>query len=154
MVHDDERGTVSAIGLCVLTAVLLLAFAAAQFMRGGAGVASEYEREMQLRLAAESGVETAAASLEANADVYGAPPAKGEHREVSVGTVPMTENITLRIFIENPPDTAPVGAINVVAAAVDVGEPRIPDGEDWMRAKIVRARMEKKGDRYVWRRWF
>ena len=66
----------------------------------------------------------------------------------------MAENITLRIFIENPPDTAPVGAINVVAAAVDVGEQRIPDGEDWVRAKIVRARMEKKGDRYVWRRWY
>ena len=154
MVHNDERGTVSAIGLCVLTAILLLAFAAVQFMRGGAGIASEYEREMQLRLAAESGVETVAAALEANADAYGAPPAKGEHREVSVGTVPMAENITLRIFIENPPDTAPVGAINVVAAAVDVGKPRIPDGEDWVRAKIVRARMEKKGDRYVWRRWF
>ena len=40
MVYDDERGTVSAIGLCVLTVVLLLAFAAAQFMRGGAGVVS------------------------------------------------------------------------------------------------------------------
>ena len=58
MVHNDERGTVSAIGLCVLTAILLLAFAAAQFMRGGAGIASEYEREMQLRLAAESGCST------------------------------------------------------------------------------------------------
>ena len=40
------------------------------------------------------------------------------------------------------------------AAAVDVGAPRIPDGEHWLRAKIVRAQMERKRDRYVWRRWF
>lgn len=154
MVRNNERGTVSAIGLCVLTALLLLALAVAQFIRGGAGVVSEYEREMQLRLAAESGVETAAAALEASADVYGAPPAKGEHREVDVGTVPMAEQIELRVFIETPPDAAHAGAIHVVAAAVDVGEPRITDGEDWLRAKIVRAWMEKKGERYVWRRWF
>lgn len=154
MVRNDERGTVSAIGLCVLTALLLLALAAAQFMRGGAGVVSEYEREMQLRLAAESGVETAAAALEASADVYGAWPAKGERREVDVGTVPMAAQVELRVFIETPHEDAHPAVLHVVAAAVDVGEPRITDGEDWLRAKIVRARMEKKGDRYVWRRWF
>jgi len=54
----DERGTISAVGLCALTTILLIGLAAVQFIRGGAGVVSEYEREMQLRLAAESGVET------------------------------------------------------------------------------------------------
>ena len=154
MANRDERGTISTVGLAVLTVILLLGLATAAFMRGGANVAVEYEREMQLRLAAESGVETAAAALEAAADVYGAPPAKGEHREVDVGAVPVGEQIELRVFIETPHEDAHTGAIHVVAAAVDVGEPRITDGEDWLRAKIVRARMEKKGDRYVWRRWF
>ena len=50
MVRNDERGTVSAIGLCVLTALLLLALAAAQVMRGGAGVVSEYGRERRQRM--------------------------------------------------------------------------------------------------------
>ena len=68
MEHNDERGTVSAVGLAALTAVLLMGLAAASFMRGGAGIAAEYEREMQLRLAAESAVETAAARLEQSAD--------------------------------------------------------------------------------------
>ena len=47
----DERGAVSVLGLFVLTAVLLLALGAVHFMRSGSVLASEYERETQLRLA-------------------------------------------------------------------------------------------------------
>lgn len=154
MEHRDECGMISAVGLCVLAAVLLFGLAAAQFMRGGASVAAEYEREMQLRLAAESGVETAAARLEERADVYGAPPEKEVYKKVDVGVIPMADDITLQVFIETPPEDAPAGAINVVAAAVDARDPATVDGEVWLRAKIVRARMEKRGERYVWRRWF
>ena len=46
MAHKDERGTVSAVGLAVLTVILLLGLAATAFMRGGADVTVEYEREM------------------------------------------------------------------------------------------------------------
>ena len=135
----DERGLTSAVGLCALMVLILLALAAAQFMRGGSSVSAEYEREMQLRLAAESGIETAAAGLERAADAYGPPPREGR-MPIAVGEVPS-------------PGEAD-GCIYLVAAAIDEGEARMPDGENWKRAKIVRALMEKKGDRYVWRRWF
>ena len=134
----DERGLTSAVGLCALMVLILLALAAVQFMRGGSSVSAEYEREMQLRLAAESGIETAAAGLERAADAY----------------VPAAENTALSVYIEVPPPGEADGCIYLVAAAIDEGEARMPDGENWKRAKIVRALMEKKGDRYVWRRWF
>ena len=152
MERNDERGMISAVGLCVLTAIVLLGMAAAQFMRGGGSMAAEYEREMQLRLAAESAVETAAAALEQSADVYGAPPDLGRTKEIVVEGVPTAEKIELYVFIETPPVAG--AFLDVGAAAMDSGEPHIPDGEDWMRAKVVRGRMEKKGNRYVWRRWF
>ena len=143
----DERGLTSAVGLCALMVLILLALAAAQFMRGGSSVSAEYEREMQLRLAAESGIETAAAGLERAADAYGPPPREGR-MPIAVGEVPAAENTALSVYIEAD------GCIYLVAAAIDEGEARMPDGENWKRAKIVRALMEKKGDRYVWRRWF
>ena len=149
----DERGLISAVGLCVLTALLLIVFAAAQFMRGGSSVAAEYEREMQLRLAAESGIETAAAELERSAAAYGPLPREGIV-PIAVGEVPASEHTALSVYIEMPQQGEADGCIWLVAAARDEEAPRIPDGEDWKRAKIVRALMEKKGDRYVWRRWF
>ena len=154
MVHKDERGTVSAVGLAVLTVILLLGLAVAAFMRNGADVAVEYEREMQLRLAAESAVETAAAKLERDANVYGDLPDAGETKEVNkdVGVIPTAEKIELHVFIETPRERGPF--LTVGAAAIDESETRVPDGEKWLRAKIVRARMEKKGDHYVWRRWY
>ena len=158
MDHREECGSVSAIGLCVLTAVLLLALAAAQFMRGGASVAAEYEREMQLRLAAESGVETAAASLERDADAYGPLPPVGRSKIVSTDlvSIPTSEGIKLCVFIERPEEAWAEKGLTVGAAAIDSSETgiRIPDGEKWERAKIVRGWMEKKGNRYVWRRWY
>ena len=154
MAHRDERGTISAVGLAALTVILLLGLAAAAFMRGGANVAVEYEREMQLRLAAESAVETAAARLERSADAYGDLPAAGERKNVDkdVGMIPMSEKIELHVFIEIPRERG--AFLDVGAAAIDESGTRIPDGEEWVRAKIVRARMEKKGEHYVWRRWY
>lgn len=156
MAHKDERGTVSAVGLAVLTVILLLGLAAAAFMRGGADVAVEYEREMQLRLAAESAVETAAAKLERDANVYGDLPDAGETKEVNkdVGVIPTAEKIELHVFIETPREREPF--LTVGAAVIDKSGMRIPDGENWERAKIVRARMEKKekDNRYVWQRWY
>ena len=154
MAHRDERGTISAVGLAALTVILLLGLAAAAFMRGGANVAVEYEREMQLRLAAESAVETAAARLERSADAYGDLPAAGERKNVDkdVGMIPMSEKIELHVFIEIPQERG--AFLDVGAAAIDESGTRIPDGEEWVRAKIVRARMEKKGEHYVWRRWY
>ena len=149
----DERGLTSAVGLCALMVLILLALAAAQFMRGGSSVSAEYEREMQLRLAAESGIETAAAGLERAVDAYGPPPREGR-MPIAVGEVPAAENTALSVYIEVPPPGEADGCIYLVAAAIDEGEARMPDGENWKRAKIVRALMEKKGDRYVWRRWF
>jgi len=64
------------------------------------------------------------------------------------------ENTALSVYIEVPSPGEADGCIYLVAAAIDEGEARMPDGENWKRAKIVRALMEKKGDRYVWRRWF
>ena len=157
MGRNDERGTVSAVGLCVLTTVLLLAFAAAQFMRGGASVAAEYEREMQLRLAAESGVETAVARLERTPSAFDPLPDPGVYKkvdkEVGVNMIPVGENIELCVFVRVPME----GTLDVIDVATDsfgVETTRIPDGENWDRAKIVHGRMEKKGDRYVWRRWY
>ena len=108
---------------------------------------------MQLRLAAESGIETAAAGLERAADAYGPPPREGR-MPIAVGEVPAAENTALSVYIEVPLPGEADGCIYLVAAAIDEGEARMPDGENWKRAKIVRALMEKKGDRYVWRRWF
>ena len=153
----NERGAVSAVGLCVLTAVLLLGLAAAQFMHSGARISAEYEREMQLRLAAESGVETVSERLERDADAYGAPPARNQRKEITEEGVPVGDGIKLHLFLEGPDDEEPQNALKVIAAAIDsdaAGSPRVSDGEPWMRAKTVRARMQKKGDRYVWRRWF
>ena len=141
----DERGLTSAVGLCALMVLILLALAAAQFMRGGSSVSAEYERE--------SGIETAAAGLERAADAYGPPPREGR-MPIAVGEVPAAENTVLSVYIEVPSPGEADGCIYLVAAAIDEGEARMPDGENWKRAKIVRALMEKKGDRYVWRRWF
>ena len=153
----NERGAVSAVGLCVLTAVLLLGLAAAQFMHSGARISAEYEREMQLRLAAESGVETVSERLERDADAYGAPPARNQRKEITEEGVPVGDGIKLHLFLEGSDDEEPQNALKVIAAAIDsdaAGLPHVSDGVPWMRAKIVRARMQKKGDRYVWRRWF
>lgn len=162
MARNDERGSVSAVGLCVLAAVLLLGLAAAQFVRGGGSAAAEYEREMQLRLAAESGVETAAARIEQSADAFGSLPKpdvyKNVDREAGVDMIPVGEDIELHVFVRMPrEDEAPKDMIEVIAVAYDSieeGSPRVSDGERWMRAKTVRARMQKKEERYVWRRWF
>lgn len=162
MARNDERGSVSAVGLCVLTAVLLLGLAAAQFVRGGGSAAAEYEREMQLRLAAESGVETAAARIEQSADAFGSLPKPNEYKNVDervdAGLIPVGEDIELHVFVRTPKEKeASKDTIELVAVAYDSieeGSPRVSDGEKWMRAKTVRARMQKKGDRYVWRRWF
>ena len=51
----DERGMVSALGLVMLMAALLLALGTLHFTRGAAVIATEYERETQLRLAAAGG---------------------------------------------------------------------------------------------------
>lgn len=152
MEHNDERGTVSAVGLAALTAVLLMGLAAASFMRGGAGIAVEYEREMQLRLAAESAVETAAAQFEQSADAYGELPPVGRTKQVDVGNVPTEEEIELHPFIETPTDPGEI--LDVGATAIDRRKTAIRDGEQWVRAKVVRARMVKKGNRYVWQRWY
>ena len=162
MARNDERGSVSAVGLCVLAAVLLLGLAAAQFVRGGGSAAAEYEREMQLRLAAESGVETAAARIEQSANAFGSLPKPNEYKNVDecvdVGLIPVGEDIELHVYVRTPKEgEAPKDTIELVAVAydsVEEGSPRVSDGERWMRAKTVRARMQKKGDRYVWRRWF
>ncbi|EKU70488.1 hypothetical protein [Selenomonas sp. F0473] len=146
----DERGAVSVLGLCVLTVLVLLALACVHFMRGGNVLAAEYERETQLRLAAESGVETAAAALEASADAYDGLPAPGERIELACADIPVTGDIEVRVFAEAP---AP-GQLYLIAAAVDHAAPHIDDGEGWVRGKIVRAYMEEKDHRYVWRRFF
>ena len=148
-----QDGFASALGLCILALLILIAMAAASLTRSGGTVAAEYEREMQLRLAAESGIETAAAGLERAADAYGPPPREGR-MPIAVGEVPAAENTALSVYIEVPLPGEADGCIYLVAAAIDEGEARMPDGENWKRAKIVRALMEKKGDRYVWRRWF
>ena len=105
---------------------------------------------MQLRLAAESGVLTAAAALEHTAAAYGVLPA-GERRNIAVHDVPMASDIGLHVVLEPQTD----GTIWVTAAAVDQRhDTYVSDGEGWTRAKIVRALMEKKDGHYVWRRWF
>ena len=158
MTNRDERGTISAVGLAVLTVILLLGLAVAAFMRGGANVAVEYEREMQLRLAAESAVETAAAKLEQNPKAYGDPPARNQRKkiteEIAKENVPVGADIELHIFLEGPDAGEPKDVLKVTAAAIDQRKENLPDGEKWERAKIVRAQMEKKGEHYVWRRWF
>lgn len=148
--RTDERGVVSVPALCALMLMLLLALAAAQFVRTGGVLASEYERETQLRLAAESGIETAAAMLERSSGAYGSMPGIGGRMELDVGDVPTGRDIELRVFAEVPA----AGQLYLSAAAVDHADPHIGDGERWLRGKIVRAYMEEKGARYVWRRWF
>ena len=145
-----QRGFVSLGGLCALLVILLLGLAAARFMRSGSVLAAEHTREMQLRLAAESGVLTAAAALEHTAAAYGVLPA-GERRNIAVHDVPMASDIGLHVVLEPQTD----GTIWVTAAAVDQRhDTYVSDGEGWTRAKIVRALMEKKDEHYVWRRWF
>lgn len=160
----DERGSVSAVGLCVLTAVLLLGLAAAQFTQSGANIAAEYEREMQLRLAAESGVETAAARLEENSHALGELPVEGRPKDVTkylnAEHIPISDKTKLYVFLELPKDENAKDSLDIVGVAVDPDDEeettRISDGEDWLRGKIVRARMQKteKEERYVWRRWY
>lgn len=141
-----QDGFASALGLCILALLLLIAMAAASLTRSGGTVAAEYEREMQLRLAAESGVLTVADELEQRSSAAGKLPT-GD----AVHDVPMAADIDLHVVIEPQPD----GTIWVTAAAVDQQhDTRVSDGEHWTRAKIVRAQMEKKDGHYVWRRWF
>lgn len=161
MAGNDERGSVSAVGLCVLTAVLLLGLSAAQLVRSGGSVAAEYEREMQLRLAAESGVETAAARLERRSTVYDPLPKPDVYKnvdgEVGVDMIPVGEDIELHVYVRTKEEEALKDTLELVAVAIDSveeGSPRVSDGEKWLRAKTVRARMQKKEERYVWRRWF
>ena len=140
-----QDGFASALGLCILALLLLIAMTAASLTRSGGTVAAEYEREMQLRLAAESGVLTAADTLEHR------PSAAGERQSVAVHDIPMAADIDLHVVIEPQTD----GTIWVTAAAVDRRhDTDVSDGEHWTRAKIVRAQMEKKDGHYVWRRWF
>ena len=141
-----QDGFASALGLCILALLILIAMTAASLIRSGGTVAAEYEREMQLRLAAESGVLTAADTLEHRPSAAGKLPA-----EDAVHDVPMAADIDLHVVIEPQTD----GTIWVSAAAVDQQhDTRVSDGEHWTRAKIVRAQMEKKDGHYVWRRWF
>ena len=145
-----QDGFASALGLCILALLILIAMAAASLTRSGGMVAAEYEREMQLRLAAESGVLTVADELEQRSSTAGKLSA-GERQSVAVHDVPMAADIDLHVVIEPQPD----GTIWVTAAAVDQQhDTRVSDGEHWTRAKIVRALMEKKDGYYVWRRWF
>ena len=141
-----QDGFASALGLCILALLLLIAMAAASLTRSGGTVAAEYEREMQLRLAAESGVLTVADELEQRSSTAGKLPT-GD----AVHDVPMAADIDLHVVIEPQKD----GTIWVTAAAVDQHhDTDVSDGEHWTRAKIVRALMEKKDGHYVWRRWF
>lgn len=145
-----QEGFASAHGLCILALLLLIAMAAASLTRSGGTVAAEYEREMQLRLAAESGVLTVADELEQRTSAAGKLSA-GERQSVAVHDVPMAADIDLHVVIEPQTD----GTIWVTAAAIDRRhDTDVSDGEHWMRAKIVRAQMEKKDGHYVWRRWF
>ena len=66
----------------------------------------------------------------------------------------MGADIELHIFLEGPDAREPKDVLKVTAAAIDQRKENLPDGEKWLRAKIVRAQMEKKGEHYVWRRWF
>ena len=145
-----QDGFASALGLCILALLILIAMTAASLTRSGGTVAAEYEREMQLRLAAESGVLTVADTLEHRPSAAGKLSA-GERRSVAVHDVPMAADIDLHVVIEPQTD----GTIWVTAAAVDQQrDTDVSDGEHWTRAKIVRAQMEKKDGHYVWRRWF
>ena len=83
-----QDGFASALGLCILALLILIAMAAASLTRSGGTVAAEYEREMQLRLAAESGVLTAADTLERHSPAAGKLPAGGR-RSVAVHDIPM-----------------------------------------------------------------
>ena len=131
-----QDGFASALGLCILALLLLIAMAAASLTRSGGTVAAEYEREMQLRLAAESGVLTAADELEQRSSAAGKLPT-GD----AVHDVPMAADIDLHVVIEPQTD----GTIWVTAAAVDQQrDTDVSDGEHWTRAKIVRAQMDKK----------
>ena len=147
-----QRGFVSLGGLCALLVILLLGLAAARFMRSGSVLAAEHTREMQLRLAAESGIETAAAALEHSSNAYGGMPPEGERKVLSVGEVPMAAHIELYVAAQ----TQAKGQIHLIAVAVDAEESPVEDGEQWERGKMVRAwmEMEEKGHRYVWRCWF
>ena len=145
-----QDGFASALGLCILALLTLIAMTAASLTRSGGTVAAEYEREMQLRLAAESGVLTAADTLERHSPAAEKLPAGGR-RSVAVHDIPMAADIDLHVVIEPRTD----GTIWVTAAAIDQRhDTNVSDGEHWTRAKIVRAQMEKKDGHYVWRRWF
>ena len=78
-----QDGFASALGLCLLALLLLIAMAAASFTRSGGSIAAEYEREMQLRLAAESGVLTAADTLERHSPAAGKLPRRACRREAA-----------------------------------------------------------------------
>lgn len=68
----------------------------------------------------------------------------------------MGADIELHVVLEGSDAREPENVLKVTAAAIDKSGMRIPDGENWERAKIVRARMEKKekDNRYVWQRWY
>ena len=148
----DERGMISALGLVMLMAALLLALGTLHFTRGTAVIATEYERETQLRLAAESGIEMAAGALAHSSEAYGKLPRSGGRRELPVGHVPVTGNIEVHVFAEGHD----AGQIYLIAVAVDHDLPQIDDGEGWMRGKLVRAAMKRheREQRYVWQRFF
>ena len=112
-----QDGFASALGLCILALLTLIAMTAASLTRSGGTVAAEYEREMQLRLAAESGIETAAAALERDASAFGVLPPAGERSPIRVDGVPMSADIRLSVYIEIPQDGLGIDALHLVAVA-------------------------------------
>lgn len=152
----NERGVVSALGLCVLMVILLLALAAARFVRSGSDAAAAYEREVQLRLAAESAVETAATKLAQPSFAAEVQKQLSENPQprIEVDDVPMADRIELHVYVEKSKDLPVNNGLSVFASAVDCSEPSEEDGKQWKKGMFVRALLEKKDKRYVWRRWF
>lgn len=133
---EREQGSVVAWAMLLTVFVMLLGTAVCYTAYSSRKMTASYEHEVNLRLMAEGTLQEAVQRATANPALLSDGAAIIAPREVK------TEKgaLVVQAVAEKK-----AGSYWVVAVA------REKDSDDWNRHKIVRGRLERKGDAYVWK---
>lgn len=133
---EREQGSVVAWAMLLTVFVMLLGTAVCYTAYSSRKMTASYEHEVNLRLMAEGTLQEAVQRATANPALLSDGAAIIAPREVK------TEKgaLVVQAVAEEK-----AGSYWVVAVA------REKDSDDWNRHKIVRGRLERKGDAYVWK---
>lgn len=133
---EREQGSVVAWAMLLTVFVMLLGTAVCYTAYSSRKMTASYEHEVNLRLMAEGTLQEAVQRATANPALLSDGAAIIAPREVK------TEKgaLVVQAVVEEK-----AGSYWVVAVA------REKDSDDWNRHKIVRGRLERKGDAYVWK---